>query len=519
MRERVEQRLGGVLVGAVAGVDHAPPIHPGAASRCGAPEAWCRTTTASAPIASSVSAVSLRLSPLDTLDPLAEKLMTSADSRLAAASNEIRVRVESSKNRLTTVRPRSVGSFLIGRSASRGQLARRCRGRAGRRRGSGRRRRAGAASSSSPPLAGPVGLGRAEVSTASRPSSPRPAADPHRLAQRGGQVLADVVGADRQLAVAAVDQDGELDGARPAEVVERVERGADGAAGEQHVVDQHDHPAVDALGGQLGAARARGRGAAAGRRGTSSRRGSRPAPGAPSTCAMRRGEPAGQRDAAGGDAEQDQVVGALGAFEDLVRDPGQGPGDVAGSRTILAAAGSQPVAPPPAPPAASRVASPVARWLHGFTGGRARTMLRSRADAMRRRPPSPPHRTGLKGRLDGREDISADRSGLPAALGHAPSFARRPRRKRSADRRRLSCQLRRRLARAGDGVAIGGRRASDGGRAAGARHATPSLADRGNGSATGAVAPRTIGSSWTRGESRFEYFTIPGVFGHHPQQR
>ena len=88
------------------------------ASRCGAPEALCLITTASAPMASRVSAVSFRLSPLATLEPLAEKLITSADSRLAAASNEIRVRVESSKNRLTTVRPRSVGSFLIGRSAS-----------------------------------------------------------------------------------------------------------------------------------------------------------------------------------------------------------------------------------------------------------------------------------------------------------------------------------------------------------------------------------------------------------------
>ena len=74
----------------------APLIHPAFASRCGAPEAQCRTTTASAPIASRVSAVSLRLSPLETLDPWALKLMTSADSRLAAASNEIRVRVESS---------------------------------------------------------------------------------------------------------------------------------------------------------------------------------------------------------------------------------------------------------------------------------------------------------------------------------------------------------------------------------------------------------------------------------------
>ncbi len=66
--------------------------------------------------------MSFRLSPLETLEPLALKLMTSADSRLAAASNEMRVRVESSKKRLTTVRPRSVGSFLTGRSASAGEL-------------------------------------------------------------------------------------------------------------------------------------------------------------------------------------------------------------------------------------------------------------------------------------------------------------------------------------------------------------------------------------------------------------
>ncbi len=93
----------------------APRIQPAWASRCGAPLAACRTTTASAPIASSVSAVSLRLSPFETLEPFAEKLMTSAESRLAAASKEILVRVLSSKKRLTTVRPRSVGSFLISR--------------------------------------------------------------------------------------------------------------------------------------------------------------------------------------------------------------------------------------------------------------------------------------------------------------------------------------------------------------------------------------------------------------------
>lgn len=76
-------------------------------------------TTASTPMASSVCAVSLRDSPFDTDDPLAEKLMTSAERRFSAASKEIRVRVESSKKRLTIVRPRRVGSFLMGRSATR----------------------------------------------------------------------------------------------------------------------------------------------------------------------------------------------------------------------------------------------------------------------------------------------------------------------------------------------------------------------------------------------------------------
>ncbi len=60
----------------------------------GAPLDECRITIASAPIAWSVSAVSLRLSPLETLEPLVEKLITSADRRLAASSKLIRVRVE-----------------------------------------------------------------------------------------------------------------------------------------------------------------------------------------------------------------------------------------------------------------------------------------------------------------------------------------------------------------------------------------------------------------------------------------
>ena len=60
--------------------------------------------------------MSLRLSPFETLDPLAEKLITSALNLLEAASKEILVLVLSSKNKLTTVLPLKVGNFFTGLS-------------------------------------------------------------------------------------------------------------------------------------------------------------------------------------------------------------------------------------------------------------------------------------------------------------------------------------------------------------------------------------------------------------------
>ena len=72
-------------------------------------------TKASTPIAATVSIVSRRLSPLLTLEVPTLNVITSADSRLAAVSNDSRVRVESSKNRLHTVLPRSAGTFGFGR--------------------------------------------------------------------------------------------------------------------------------------------------------------------------------------------------------------------------------------------------------------------------------------------------------------------------------------------------------------------------------------------------------------------
>ena len=114
-REGVEQRLRRVLVHAVAGVDDARAAD--ARSRWQAPdEAW-RITIMSGDIASRLSAVSTSVSPLTTLDVATAMFSVSALSRFSAISNEVRVRVLGSKNRLTTVLPRSVGTFLIGRGA------------------------------------------------------------------------------------------------------------------------------------------------------------------------------------------------------------------------------------------------------------------------------------------------------------------------------------------------------------------------------------------------------------------
>jgi DNA-directed RNA polymerase alpha subunit len=50
-----------------------------------------------------------------TDEPVEEKLITSADNLFSASSNETRVRVELSKNRLAMVTSRKEGTFLIGR--------------------------------------------------------------------------------------------------------------------------------------------------------------------------------------------------------------------------------------------------------------------------------------------------------------------------------------------------------------------------------------------------------------------
>ena len=63
-------------------------------------------------MASRVRTVSLRVSPFFRLETEELKLIRSALRRLAAISNELRVRVEFSKNRLTTVLPFEGRHFL-----------------------------------------------------------------------------------------------------------------------------------------------------------------------------------------------------------------------------------------------------------------------------------------------------------------------------------------------------------------------------------------------------------------------
>ena len=184
-------------------------------------------------------------SPLSTDEPLDLTDMTSAESRLAASSKLDDVRVDDSKNRLTTVRPRRVGSFFISRSSDRSKLpavassrvdvlAREVgdRDQVAARRWVGRRQQVVAHQ-----------LNRHAASLLGDQHDPVDLVDLDELhldalGAGGGQVLADVVGADRQLAVAAVGDDGELDARGAAVVEERLDRGADRAAGVEDVVDE-----------------------------------------------------------------------------------------------------------------------------------------------------------------------------------------------------------------------------------------------------------------------------------------
>ena len=192
-------------------------------------------------------------SPLSTDEPLALIDSVSAESRFAASSNDDDVRVDDSKKTLTTSRPRSVGSFFVSRScesaneravaSSRSTSSRSRSATDSRWRRVRRARRQQLAGNDvqvghdclPPPARRPGRRGR--------PRRPRASCTWTRSSRDGRQVLADVVGPDRQLAVAAVGEHGELDARRAAVLEQRVDRGADRAAGVEDVVDE-DHGAA-----------------------------------------------------------------------------------------------------------------------------------------------------------------------------------------------------------------------------------------------------------------------------------
>ena len=65
----------------------------------------------------------------------------------------------------------------------------------------------------------------------------------------GGQVLAHVISTDGQLAVSAVNEDGKLDVVGATQVSQRIQCGADGTSGEQHIINQNNGGLVYATGG------------------------------------------------------------------------------------------------------------------------------------------------------------------------------------------------------------------------------------------------------------------------------
>ena len=146
----------------------------------------------------------------------------------------------------------------------------------------------------------------------------------HALRQRRRQVLADVVGFDRQLAMAAIDEDHQLDGARAAELDQRIERGANRPSGVEHIVDEQNAFLVDRkrnLGSPnhwLGTDRMTHEIVAIQR--DVERAGGNLAL-ADLADALR--QPLGERDAARADADERQFFDAAIAFEDFVGDAGE----------------------------------------------------------------------------------------------------------------------------------------------------------------------------------------------------
>src|SRR5262245_55297968 len=179
------------------------------AIRYGAPEDACRTTNRSACIAERLATVSSSDSPLEVELTETFRLITSADRRLAAISKVVRVRVEFSKNRLNTLLPRSSGTFFTSRSVTPAKDSAVSRMLTMISRGSPSRVRRCASS----PFAFSCGLCIVE---AQREPARAVAVEAQHRALRHGTRRAAMLLADRELPLAAVDEDHEHDRRRTA---------------------------------------------------------------------------------------------------------------------------------------------------------------------------------------------------------------------------------------------------------------------------------------------------------------
>src|SRR5687767_1776203 len=204
------------------------------AIRKGAPEDSCRTTKMSACIAERLATVSSSDSPLVADDTVMLRLITSADRRLAAISKVVRVRVEGSKNRLNTLLPRSSGTFFTSRSVTPtndSAVSRICT-----------RMARGNPSMERRCCSSPFELSCGLLCTLGLQSEHQLAAvlalQPQALPCGHLDARADVLGADRQLAPAAVGEHHERNARRPAVVEQLVHRRAHRAPAVEHVVDQ-----------------------------------------------------------------------------------------------------------------------------------------------------------------------------------------------------------------------------------------------------------------------------------------
>src|SRR4029079_19055676 len=190
-------------------------------------------------MAERLATVSSSDSPLVADDTAMLRLMTSAESRLAAISKVVRVRVEGSKKRLNTLLPRSSGTFFTSRSvtpANDSAVSRICL-----------RISCGSPSIDSRCCSSPLALscGLGGIFQFQGELAARGALQEQALARGHFDLRAAVLRGDRQLPAAAVGEDNQRDALRTSVVEEFVHRRAHRTPGVEHVVHQQDFAALD----------------------------------------------------------------------------------------------------------------------------------------------------------------------------------------------------------------------------------------------------------------------------------